>query len=87
MRRTNVVLDEHILEEAVRVSGERTYSRTIERALSEMIRRARARGIEQLAGAGLWSGNLQVMRGDAGPTAAVPEPAGIYRTRKRRVAR
>ncbi len=87
MKRTNVVLDEHILEEAVRVSGERTYSRTIERALSEMIRRARARGIEQLAGAGLWSGDLSAMRGDSGATTAVRESAGIYRTRKRRVAR
>ena len=49
MKRTNVVLDEHVLEEAVRVSGERTYARTIERALVEMVQRAQARGIEQLA--------------------------------------
>ena len=50
MKRTNVVLDEELLEEAVRVSGERTYARTIERALQEMVRRAKVRGIEQLAG-------------------------------------
>ena len=84
MKRTNVVLDEHLLEEAVRVSGERTYSRTIERALDEMIRRARARGIDQLAGAGLWTGSLASMRADA---AVVREPRGVYRPRQRRAAR
>ena len=48
MKRTNVVLDEHLLEEAVKVSGEKTYARTIERALTEMVRRARARSIEAI---------------------------------------
>jgi hypothetical protein len=85
MKRTNVVLDEALLEEAVRVSGERTYSRTIERALHEMVRRAKARAIDQLAGSGLWQGQLAEMRGDA--TSLVREARGVYRTRKRRVSR
>ena len=86
MKRTNVVLDEHLLEEAVKVSGERTYARTIERALREMVRRAQAvHGIEQLAGSGLWTGNLSEMRGDR-PVAA-HESRGVYRPRKRRPAR
>jgi Arc/MetJ family transcription regulator len=84
MKRTNIVIDEQLLEEAVRVSGERTYARTVERALQEMVRRAKARGIEQLAGSGLWLGDLPTMRGDA---AAAPEAKAIYRTRKRRAAR
>lgn len=84
MKRTNVVLDESLLEEAVRVSGEKTYARTIERALTELVRRARAMEIERLAGAGLWHGDLSAMRRD---TPAVREKAGVYRTRKRRVAR
>ena len=33
MKRTNLVLDEKLLEEATRLAGERTYSRTVERAL------------------------------------------------------
>jgi hypothetical protein len=66
------------------VSGERTYARTIERALQEMVRRAKARGIEQLAGAGLWAGNLSEMRGDA-PVAR--DRGGVYRARKSRSAR
>jgi len=85
MKRTNVVLDERLLEEAVKVSGERTYSRTIERALEEMIRRAQARGIDQLAGSGLWVGTLSEMRSD--PTPVVPESRSVYRPRKRRAAR
>jgi len=85
MKRTNVVLDEQLLEEAVRVSGEKTYARTIERALSEMVRRARARSIEQFAGSGVWTGSLSEMRRD--DPAVVRESAGVYRTKKRRVAR
>jgi Arc/MetJ family transcription regulator len=84
MKRTNVVLDEDLLDEAVRVSGERTYARTIERALQEMVRRAKARGIEQLAGSGLWVGSLSEMRSDA-PVAR--ERKAIYRARKPRTAR
>ena len=85
MKRTNVVLDEDLLEEAVRVSGERTYARTIERALQEMVRRAKAHDIDQLAGSGLWVGSLAEMRGDSTPIAR--ERRGIYRARKPRPAR
>jgi len=85
MKRTNVVLDEELLEEAVRVSGEPTYARTIERALTEMVQRSRVnRAFEQLVGSGGWSGSLAAMRRDA-PIAR--EPRGIYRPRKRRPAR
>ncbi len=85
MKRTNVVLDEHLLETAKTVSGEPTYSRTIERALEEMVNRAKARQIEQLVGSGLWTGDLSVMRQDA-PLAG-REARGVYRTRRRRAAR
>jgi Arc/MetJ family transcription regulator len=77
MKRTNLVLDEQLLEEATRLSGERTYSRTVERALQDFVRRARARRILDLAGSGLWEGNLAAMR----------EDRGVYRTRRRRGTR
>ena len=86
MKRTNVVIDEDLLEEAVRVSGERTYSRTIERALTDLVRRAKARTIDQLAGSGLWSGDLAHMRGDQ-PSVVRESRGGIYRPRKKRVSR
>ncbi|MGH2769029.1 MAG: type II toxin-antitoxin system VapB family antitoxin [Actinomycetota bacterium] len=64
MRRTNLVLDEELLEEAVRLSGERTYSRAVARALEDFVRRARAGRILELAGSGLWEGDLSRMRPD-----------------------
>ena len=67
MKRTNLVLDERLLEEAVRLSGERTYSKAVERALEEFVRRVRAGRILTLAGSGLWEGDLAEMRGDRGP--------------------
>jgi len=73
MKRTNLVLDGDLLEEATRVSGERTYSRTVERALREMVRRIKARQILDFAGSGLWRGDLAVVR----------EDTGVYRTRRR----
>jgi Arc/MetJ family transcription regulator len=64
MKRTNLVLDEQLLEEATRLSGERTYSRAVNRALAEFVRRARAGRILELAGSGLWEGDLAEMRRD-----------------------
>jgi Bacterial antitoxin of type II TA system, VapB len=39
MKRTNVVLDEKLLEKARRVGGEKTYSATITKALEEYVRK------------------------------------------------
>jgi len=64
MKRTNLVLDERLLEEATRLSGERTYSRTVGRALADFVRRIKARQILELAGSGLWQGDLSEMRAD-----------------------
>ncbi len=64
MKRTNLVLDERLLEEATRLSGEKTYSRTVERALEDFVRRIKARQILTLAGSGLWEGDLTEMRRD-----------------------
>lgn len=68
MKRTNLVLDAKLLDETLRVSGERTYSRAVERALADFVRRARARQILELAGSGLWEGDLGEMREDVRPS-------------------
>jgi Arc/MetJ family transcription regulator len=65
MKRTNLVLDEHLLEEATRVTGEKTYSAAVNRALDELVKRAKARRILDLRGSGTWDGDLAEMRGDA----------------------
>ncbi len=62
MKRTNLVLDASVLEEAQLLAGERTYSATVQRALDEFVRRAKARRILDLAGSGGWRGDLAVMR-------------------------
>ena len=64
MKRTNLVLREDLLREAVQLCGERTYSRTVERALEDFVKRIKARRILELAGTGLWTGNLSEMRDD-----------------------
>ncbi|MEE9264605.1 MAG: type II toxin-antitoxin system VapB family antitoxin [Vicinamibacteria bacterium] len=68
MKRTNLVLPEDLLEEAVRLSGEKTYSKTVERALVEFVRRIKARRILELQGSGVWQGDLQEMRRDPSRT-------------------
>ena len=64
MKRTNLVLDDTLLQEATRLSGERTYSAAVNRALEDFVKRAKARRILELAGSGLWSGDLTDMRHD-----------------------
>lgn len=67
MKRTNVVLDTELLEEATRLGGQKTWSATIHRALEEFVRRARAGKILELRGSGLWEGELAEMRRDRRP--------------------
>jgi Arc/MetJ family transcription regulator len=62
MKRTTLVLDEHLLEEVIRVSGEKTYSRAVTKAMEDYLRRHRAGHILELAGSGLWEGDLSEMR-------------------------
>ena len=55
MKRTNLVPRDGLLEEATRLSGEKTFS-------PELIRRHKARQIVPLAGSGLWEGDLAEIR-------------------------
>src|SRR5688500_2932765 len=62
MKRTRLLLDERLLEEARRLSGERTYSAVEEQALEAYVRRARASRIFELGGTNRWEGGLGQMR-------------------------
>jgi Arc/MetJ family transcription regulator len=64
MKRTNLVVDEHVLDEARRLTGERTCSGVVNLALRDLVRRVKARRILDLAGSGLWEGRLSEMRED-----------------------
>ena len=64
MKRMQLVLDERLLKQALRLSGEPTYSRAVARALEDFVRRAQAGRILELQATGLWDGNLKTMRRD-----------------------
>jgi Arc/MetJ family transcription regulator len=64
MKRTNLVLDEKVLEEATRVLGAKTYSATVNLALEEVLRLRKIQSLPQFFGQGLWKGDLAEMRED-----------------------
>jgi predicted transcriptional regulator len=71
MKRTNVVLDEELLEKARRASGERTYTAAITKALTEYVKKhnfweAYKRFEEEAAkGDFFWPGYLEEIRPNA----------------------
>lgn len=65
MKRTNLVLDTQLLEEATRVLGAKTYSAAVNRALAELLRVRRIQCLSRFFGRGLWRGNLAEMREDS----------------------
>ena len=64
MRRTNLIVDEAKLDEAMRLTGERSWSAVVRLAVDELVQRAKARRILDLQGSGAWEGELSEMRGD-----------------------
>lgn len=64
MKRTNLVLDEKLLEEATRVLGAKTYSEAVNTALREIVRRNQVQSVARFFGTGVWKGNLSEMRED-----------------------
>ena len=64
MKRTNLVLDAHLLEEATRELGLKTYSATVNYALKEVLRLRRVEGLAEFWGSNLWQGYLAKMRED-----------------------
>ena len=64
MKRTNLVLDPHLLEEATRVLHAKTYSAAVNAALKEVVRVRRIQRLPEFFGSGIWEGNLSEMRED-----------------------
>ena len=64
MKRTNLVLDENLLDSARRISGSKTYSEAVNLALRELIRKRTFEKIDSFAGSDVWEGDLGSMRGD-----------------------
>ena len=64
MKRTNLVLDGELLEEATRVLGVKTYSAAVNLALAEVLRIKKIQSLPRFFGQGLWQGDLSEMRND-----------------------
>lgn len=60
--RTNIDIDEELLEEAQRLSGLKTKKAVVHEGLQALIRQKRRRKILDLAGKVEWIGNLDEMR-------------------------
>ena len=67
MKRTNLVLDEQLLEDATRELGVKTYSAAVNLALKEVLRIRKVQALSEFFGTKIWSGNLSKMREDAKP--------------------
>jgi Arc/MetJ family transcription regulator len=65
MKRTNLVLDGDLLEEATRVLGVKTYSAAVNLALGEVLRIKKIQSLPGFFGRVQWDGELSEMRGDA----------------------
>lgn len=74
MKRTNLMIDEDLLKEAVRVLGVRTYSDAVNHSLRESIRLRAAQDIFNFTGTGVWEGDLSEMRQDKKDSKAKKRP-------------
>jgi Arc/MetJ family transcription regulator len=64
MKRTNLVLNEQLLKEAVRTLGVKTYSAAVNHALEEVVRNRKIQSLGKFFGKKLWEGSLAEMRED-----------------------
>ena len=62
--RTNVVVDDDLMESALKVSGLRTKKDAIEEGLKLLLQVKRQKDIKRFRGKLNWSGNLDEMRRD-----------------------
>ena len=63
MKRTNVIVDEDLLKEAMRITGKTTYSAVIAHALEQIIKDDKIQAIFDMQGTGWWEGDYEAMRG------------------------
>jgi len=64
MKRTNLVLDPELLDQATHLLGVKTYSAAVNLALAEVMRLRKIQDLPRFFGQGLWQGDLQEMRED-----------------------
>lgn len=62
MKRTNIVIDEKLMEEGLRATGLKTRRALVDHALRELLRRESQKKILKLKGKIHWEGDLDEMR-------------------------
>ena len=68
MKRTNLVLDDALLEAVKHIYEEKTYSGAVNRAMEDAVRTARKKDLVSMFGKVDWVGDLSEMRGDHLPS-------------------
>ncbi len=63
--RTNIVIEDALMEEAIVLSGNKTKKETVEQALRLMIQILKQSSIRSFRGKLSWEGDLESMRKDA----------------------
>jgi len=62
--RTNIVIDDELMADAMRVTGLKTKKETVEAGLRMLLRLEQQAEIRQLRGKVVWDGDLREMRRD-----------------------
>ena len=62
--RTNIVIDDRLMSEAMRLSGARTKRQVVEESLRLMVRLKKQERVRAARGRLRWSGDLEAMRVD-----------------------
>ena len=63
MGRTNVVLDDELVREGMKISGAKTIRDLIDRSLRYYLDYEKRQAMRSLKGSGIWSGDLDELRG------------------------
>jgi Arc/MetJ family transcription regulator len=64
MMRTNIVIDDRLIADAMRLSGARTKRQAVEESLRLMVRLKRQESVRKLRGRLRWTADLEAMRTD-----------------------
>ena len=62
--RTNIVIDDRLMRDALRATGLKTKREAVELGLQTLVRLSKQRDIKQLRGKIDWKGDLEAMRTD-----------------------
>lgn len=61
--RTNIVIDDTLMQEVIKITGLKTKKEAVEAGLKLLLQRNKQQAIRELRGQLKWEGNLDEMRG------------------------